>query len=515
VNEPWWKTAVVYQIYPRSFRDTTGDGVGDLRGIIEGLDHLEWLGVGALWLSPVFRSPMVDHGYDVSDHCDVDPVFGTIADLDELIAGAHERGIKVLLDWVPNHTSDQHPWFLASRSSRDDPKRGWYVWRDGSPHEHPNDWCRGFPPGEPAWSWDEATEAWFLHLFAPQQPDLNWDHPDVRSAMHDTLRFWLDRGVDGFRMDVVHLIGKGDRLPPLTPDEAKAPVAFVDVPETHQRLREIRAVLEEYPGDRTSVGEVYLLDPVRVADYYGGGDELHLSFNFKPMFSRWRAASWARNIAETSALLDGPGHWPTWVLSNHDNPRHRTRLGGDERIARAAAVLLLTLRGTPFLYAGEELGLEDADVPPEQHVDPSGGRRDGCRAPIPWTPDPGHGWAGEETWLPFPPEAERSNAATLAADPSSILHLYRALLQARGRSTALQLGTVELLAAPDDVVVYRRAADDDERVVAISFSDQPIAVDLPRSQVQVSSDPERPVGGALEGLLSPYEAVLLAALPGT
>jgi len=514
VAEPWWKTAVVYQIYPRSFRDTTGDGVGDLRGIIEGLDHLEWLGVDALWLSPVFRSPMVDHGYDVSDHCDVDPVFGSLADLDELIAGAHQRGIKVLLDWVPNHTSDQHPWFLAARSSRDDPKRGWYVWRDGSPDARPNDWCRGFPPGEPAWSWDETTDAWYLHLFAPEQPDLNWDHPGVRSAMHDTLRFWLDRGVDGFRMDVVHLIGKGNRLPELTPDEAKAPVAFIDVPATHERLREIRSVLDEYPGQRTSVGEVYLLDPARVADYYGRGDELHLSFNFKPMFSRWRAASWARNIAETSSLLDRAGLWPTWVLSNHDNPRHRTRLGGDERVARAAAVLLLTLRGTPFLYAGEELGLEDADVPLERHVDPSGGRRDGCRAPIPWTADADHGWASADTWLPFPLAADRRNAASLLADPSSILHLYRALLAARRRSVALQLGSIELVDAPDDVLVYRRASDGDERVVAISFTEQPTAVDLPSLTVEVSCDPDRPLGEPIDGPLSPYEAVLLTASPG-
>ena len=387
-TEPWWKTAVVYQIYPRSFRDTTGDGVGDLRGIIDGLDHLAWLGVDALWLSPVFRSPMVDHGYDVSDYCDIDPVFGSLADMDELIDQAHQRGLKVLLDWVPNHTSDQHPWFLASRSSRDDPKRGWYVWRDGSPDERPNDWCRAFPPGEPAWSWDEPTQAWFLHLFTPEQPDLNWDHPDVRPAMLDTLRFWLDRGVDGFRMDVIHAIGKGDDLPELTPDEAKIVTGIIDVPKTHEHLREIRTVLDSYPGERTSVGEVFLLDPAQVAKYYGDDDELHLSFNFAPLFSRWRAASWARNVRTASEVLDDAGHWATWVLSNHDNPRHRTRYGGDERIARAAAVLLLTLRGTPFLYAGEELGLEDADVPPERHVDPSGGRRDGCRAPIPWTAEP-------------------------------------------------------------------------------------------------------------------------------
>ena len=509
MTEPWWKTAVVYQIYPRSFRDTTGDGVGDLRGIIEGLDHLEWLGVDALWLSPVFRSPMVDHGYDVSDYCDIDPVFGSLADMDELIERAHERGLKVLLDWVPNHTSDQHPWFLASRSSRDDPKRGWYVWRDGSPAERPNDWCRAFPHGEPAWSWDEATEAWFLHLFTPEQPDLNWNHPDVRPAMLDTLRFWLDRGVDGFRMDVVHAIGKGDDLPEFSADEAKRVTALIDVPKTHEHLREIRALLDSYPGERTSVGEVFLLDPAQVAEYYGDDDELHLSFNFAPLFSRWRAASWARHIRTASEVLDDAGHWATWVLSNHDNPRHRTRYGGDERVAGSAAVLLLTMRGTPFLYAGEELGLEDAMVPPERHVDPSGGRRDGCRGPIPWTPEPGRGWATADTWLPFPPESDRRNMAALRDDPRSILHLYRALLSLRRSSPALQLGSIEVLEGPEHVLVYERRLGADVRTVAISFTPGVTSIALD-GLVQISSEPGRPAGVPLEGPLQPYEGVILA-----
>jgi alpha-glucosidase len=509
-DAPWWQTAVVYQIYPRSFRDTNGDGVGDLRGILEGLDHLAWLGVDAIWLSPVFRSPMVDHGYDVSDYCDVDPIFGTLADLDELVAQAHARGIKVLLDWVPNHTSDQHPWFVASRSSRDDPKRDWYVWKDGPPDQRPNGWQRAFPPGEPAWSYDRATEAWFLHLFTPEQPDLNWDHPSVREAMLDTLRFWLDRGIDGFRMDVIHLIGKGADLPELNADEATVPVGIIDVPATHERLREIRAVLDGYDGDRVSVGEVFLLDPAQVATYYGDDDELHLSFNFAPLFSRWRAQSWRRNVATAGSVIDGDGHWPTWVLSNHDNERHRTRYGGDERIARAAAVLLLTLRGTPFLYAGEELGLEDAVVPPERHVDPSGGRRDGCRAPIPWTGDASHGWAGEDPWLPFPPDADVRNLAALRDDPTSILHLYRDLLAARHASPALQIGALELLDAPEDVLAYRRHRGDDERVVLISFVGEPLAVDgFDHLMVERSSALDRPEGATLDGELLPHEAVLL------
>ena len=515
MTEPWWKTAVVYQIYPRSFRDTTGDGVGDLRGIIDGLDHLEWLGVDALWLSPVFRSPMVDHGYDVSDYCDIDPVFGSLADMDELIDQAHRRGLKVLLDWVPNHTSDQHPWFVASRSSRDDSKRGWYVWRDGSPDELPNDWERAFPPGEPAWSWDEATQAWFLHLFAPEQPDLSWDHPDVRPAMLDTLRFWLDRGVDGFRMDVIHLIGKGDELPELTPDEAKAPTAMIDVPKTHEHLRAIRGVLDGYPGDRTSVGEVFLLDPAKVAEYYGDDDELHLSFNFTPMFSRWRAASWARNIRTASDVLDDAGHWATWVLSNHDNPRHRTRYGGDERIARAAAVLLLTLRGTPFLYAGEELGLLDAELPAGRVVDPGG--RDGCRAPIPWTAAPDHGWGTEEPWLPWPPDADTRDVESQRANPHSILHLYRRLLAHRRDSPALVSGDQVLLEAPEGVVAFARQHPADQRLVLINFTHDRVVVeafsggagDVPIvGRVEVSSDGQGE-GQPFSGILAPDQAVIL------
>ena len=272
-------------------------------------------------------------------------------------------------------------------------------------------------------------------------------------------------------------------------------------------------MLDAYPGERTSVGEVFLLDPARVAEYYGDDDELHLSFNFVPMFSRWRAASWARNIRTASEVLDDAGHWATWVLSNHDNPRHRTRYGGDERIARAAAVLLLTLRGTPFLYAGEELGLEDAIVPPERQVDPSGGRRDGCRAPIPWTPGPAHGWASEDPWLPFPPEPDapkrwpssattraRSCTCTASCSPSA------------GGSPALQLGSIEVLEAPEDVLVYERRLGEEVRAVAISFTPEitPLAL---AGMVEISSDPGRRAGVALEGPLQPYEGVVLATPP--
>jgi len=476
---PWWRTAVVYQIYPRSFAPSRAhpDGrVGDLRGIVEHLDHLEWLGVDAVWLSPVFRSPMADFGYDVSDFCDIDPTFGTLADMDELIAALHDRGMKLLLDWVPNHTSIEHPWFESSRRDPDGPHGDWYVWRD----EPANNWLASFPKGDPAWHLDPVRGQYYLRSFAPEQADLDWDVPAVEAAMHDTLRFWLDRGVDGFRMDVVHLLGKdlADDDPPEVLEQLSSHVPRNDVPVTHERLRRIRAVLDEYPGDRTSVGEVYLLDESAIARYYGDGDELHMSFNFAFLWARPTVPSFRRRIASTLEHLRPVDAWPTWALSNHDVVRHRQRHGGDEQLARMTAVMLLTLPGTPFLYQGEELGLLDADVPPERRVDP--GERDGCRAPVPWDATPGHGWA-VDPWLPFPPEADRRNVAAMRDDPASIAHLYRDLLALRRAEGELQLGElsfVELRAerGPEDAadaLAYRRG---DGWLVVINLGDDPVAL---------------------------------------
>ncbi len=503
---PWWQTAVVYQIYPRSFADADGNGIGDLPGILAHLDDLAWLGVDAIWVSPFYPSPMRDFGYDVADYYDVDPVFGTLADFDALVAAAHERGLRVLVDWVPNHSSSDHPWFVAARSSRSDRKRDWYIWRDPGPGgELPNNWTSTFTQGAPAWTLDAATGQLYLHLFLPEQPDLNWANPAVEAAMHDTLRFWLDRGVDGFRMDVIHGIGKDPALPDDPPD--LAPVvphsALNDTPETHELLRRIRKLLDSYPGDRVAVGEVFLLSTAKVAEYYGDGDELHLAFNFPPLFAPWAADAWRKRIARAEQAIGGVGGWPTWVLSNHDNPRHRTRYGGSEPRARAAAVLLLTLRGTPFLYAGEELGLEDAVVPPAQVVDPGG--RDGCRAPIPWLVAPPHGWAGADPWLPFPPASGERSWEARRADEGSILHLYRRLLAARRRSPALQRGTLELLPAPDGIVAYRRASEDERCDVFVNMSER--AVTLPVSgAVEITSD-----GQPFAGTLAPDTALLVVA----
>jgi alpha-glucosidase len=498
---PWWREAVVYQIYPRSFLDTSGDGVGDLSGIEQHLDHLSWLGVDAVWISPFYRSPMADFGYDVADHCDVDPVFGSLADADRLIAAAHARGIRVLLDWVPNHTSDRHPWFLDSRSSRTAAHRDWYLWRDGRAGGPPNNWLAAF--GGPAWTYDEPTRQWYLHLFLPQQPDLNWSNPAVVQAMHGVLRFWLDRGVDGFRVDVVHLIGKD----PVLPDQpaglgAIDRVGIHDDPRTHPLLRDIRLLVDSYPGERALVGEVNLHETAAVRAYYGDDDELQMAFNFRALGVEWTAAGWRELIGGVETDLAGA--WPTWVLSNHDNPRHRSRLGGSEAAARAAAVLLLTLRGTPFLFQGEELGLEDAVVPVERRVDPGG--RDGCRAPIPWDASPTHGWPVADPWLPWPPDAGVRNAEGERGDRGSILHLYRDLLAARRASPALRHGAIRVVDAPEHVLAYERSAGDDRRLVVVNFADRGLRVPVEGPWEPVVSSHRTWPGS--DGTLQPGEAVI-------
>jgi alpha-glucosidase len=495
----------VYQVYPRSFSDSDGDGVGDLEGVRRRLDHLAWLGVDAVWLSPFYRSPMADFGYDVADFCDVDPLFGDLATFDRLVHDAHERGIRVLVDLVPNHTSDEHPWFTAARSSRDDPKRDWYVWRDPTPDGRPpNNWRAAFIDG-PAWTFDAATGQWYLHCFLPQQPDLNWANPEVVEAMHGVMRFWLDRGVDGFRIDVIHCIGKDPALPDDPPPWDEIPhCASNEHPSTHEHLRAMRRLTDGYEGDRVLIGETALPGTRWVAPYYGDGDELHLAFNFAFTHAPWDAAAWRHRIDRVVEELEPRRAWPTWVLSNHDVPRHRTRYGGSEARARAAAVAVLAQRGTPVLYAGEELGLEDATVPADRVVDPGG--RDGCRAPVPWEAAFPHGWT-EDPWLPFPPDAAARSAESLRADPASILHLYRRMLAARRASPALSVGDLELLPAPDGVVAWRRRHGADERVVAINLSPAPVVLGL-AGVVEVASDGAAE-GTPFAGTLAPDTAVVL------
>jgi alpha-glucosidase len=410
---------------------------------------------------------MADFGYDVSDYCDIDPTFGTLADMDELIADCHARGMRLMLDWVPNHTSDQHPWFVESRQSRTSPKADWYVWRD----EPANNWLGSFREGTSAWQFDQTRGQWYLHCFLSEQPDLNWDNPEVEAAMHDTLRFWLDRGVDGFRMDVVHLIGKNIDVddPPGAVKRGYSHVPFNDVAVTHDRLRAIRRVLDSYPGERASVGEVYLLDEAAMATYYGDDDELHLSFNFSFLWAKWDAALLRAKIVTTLSHLEPRRAWPTWVLSNHDVPRHRQRYGGSEAAARMAAVLLLTLPGTPFMYQGEELGLMDAAVDPATQLDPGG--RDGCRAPLPWTAGALHGWP-RTPWLPFAPDPEQRNVATLQSHDDSILHLYKTILELRRTHPSLQGGSFTMIDRDDDVLAYERTDGTQRVLVAMNLGEQ-------------------------------------------
>jgi alpha-glucosidase len=533
VTPAWWRSAVFYQIYPRSFADSDGDGVGDLPGIRHHIDHLRWLGVDALWLSPFYPSPMADFGYDIADHCDVDPLFGTIADYDHLLAEAHEAGMRVIIDWIPNHTSDQSTWFLDSRSARDAFRRDWYVWRDPRPDgSPPNNWRASFT-GESrwvrddenqlrprhavpadgaidstAWQWDPHTRQFYLHSFLPQQPDLDWREEQVVEAMHDVLRYWLDRGTDGFRADALACLAKPADLRDLPADLAAIPASDLhDDPVVHDILRGVRRVLEEYDGDRMMVGEVQYPDLGIVASYYGTDhDQLNLAFVLPAVYDKWRADRWRRHIDDAEQLLGAAGHTPAWVLSNHDVPRHADRFGSAAR-ARAAAVLLLTLPGAAFLYQGEELGLLDAVVEDDQRVDPGG--RDGCRAPIPWSSAPDHGWLGATPWLPFARNADGRDPASLRADPGSILNLYRRLLTARRTSPALRRGGFSWIPSPDTVLAWRRAdpTTGDERAVLVNFGVDEVSVPHDGDWfVEVGTGRD---GQRWEGALGGDEAVVL------
>jgi alpha-glucosidase len=491
----WWRGGVVYQVYPRSFKDSNGDGVGDLRGLIGKLDYLNdgtpaSLGVDAIWLSPFYPSPMADFGYDVSDYCGVDPLFGGLEDFDRLVAAVHDRGMRLIVDWVPNHSSDRHPWFIESRSSKASPKRGWYIWRDPAPGGGPpNNWGSFF--GGPAWTLDEATGQYYLHQFMSEQPELDWRNPEVERAMHDTLRFWLKRGVDGFRMDVIGLIIKDEALrdnpsnpdasPALPPNDLFGRLVQkynMDQDEVHPYLRRISAVLGENEGS-CAIGELWgPLD--RWIRYYGeDGDELHMPFNFRLMATPWGARAIRASVDEMEAALP-PFAWPNYVLGNHDQPRLASRLGGQEA-ARLAAMLLLTLRGTPTLYYGDELGMPDTPIPPERMVDPQGinlgpaRSRDIARSPMQWDGSPGAGFSAAEPWLPLAPDWHERNVAAQSADPRSMLSLYRRLVWTRRRSAALASGGYRPIDSPaEDCFAYLREGGEDRMLVVLNFGERPI-----------------------------------------
>ncbi|GHO93596.1 oligo-1,6-glucosidase [Reticulibacter mediterranei] len=482
----WWQTGVIYQIYPRSFLDTNGDGIGDLPGITKKLDYLQWLGVDILWLSPIFPSPMADFGYDISNYCDIDPLFGTLQELDVLVEQAHRRGLKLVLDFVPNHTSDEHPWFQESRSSRENEKRDWYIWHDPAPDGGPpNNWTSFF--GGSAWELDAQTGQYYLHMFDVKQPDLNWHNPQVRQAMYDVLRFWLDRGIDGFRVDVLWLLMKDEQLRdnPINPDwrpgdlpeQRQFRLYNEDQPGVHAIVREMRSVLDTY-GERVLIGEIYL--PIeRLVHYYGESlDEAHLPFNFQ-LFSLpgWEAAI-LRQVIDTYESLLPAGAWPNWVLSNHDRPRIATRIGKAQ--ARVAQMLLLTLRGTPTCYYGDELGMENVLVPLEMIHDPQGKEypalsRDHARTPMQWDTSANAGFSSSHVtpWLPVSEDYRTNNVSVSRKNIRSFLMFTRTLIELRRLLPALKLGSYQSIEQDNpSCFVYQRGYQKERYLVVLNLSDE-------------------------------------------
>ena len=520
-NLRWWQRGVIYQIYPRSFQDSTGNGIGDLSGIIDRLDYLndgtpQSLGVDAIWLSPIYPSPMADFGYDVADYCNIHPDFGDLATFDRLVAEAGRRGIKIIMDWVPNHTSDRHPWFLESRRSRTSPKRDWYIWRDPKPDGSlPNNWGAAF--GGPAWTLDEATGQYYLHQFLTEQPELNWRNPELQAAMYDVLRFWFKRGVAGFRIDVIGFLIKDadlrdnppnpDADPNLPPEDIygrQLRIYTEHQPEVHDLIREFRRIADEYgpgPGGRDGetclIGEVWHNDFQRWVKYYGeNGAGLHLPFNFGLMSRRWRVHDLRTYIDRMDGRLP-PWAWPNQVLGNHDVPRIASRVGPAQ--APNAAMLLLTLRGTPFLYYGDELGMENGVIPRDKGRDPQGlvlgmdRSRDVCRTPMQWDAGPNAGFTAPtaEPWLPVSAGYKTRNVAVQSADSHSMLSLCRRLLWYRRATPALYGGAYRSLDAGDGrCFVYLRQAADQRRLVALNLTAEEATIsvpDEPRGRVALST----------------------------
>jgi len=465
----WWQDGIIYQIYPRSFQDSNGDGIGDLRGVMRRLDYLKGLGIKAIWISPIYPSPMADFGYDISDYRGIWPTFGTMADFDELLQRIHEAGMKLILDLVPNHSSDEHPWFQESRSSRDNPKRNWYIWQDPKPDgSPPNNWLSVF--GGSAWEWDEKTKQYYYHAFLVKQPDLNWRNPEVEKAMLDIMRFWLDKGVDGFRVDAMwHLIkDKQLRDNPHNPDYEPTmanynqllPVYSTDQPEMHDIIARMRKLLDQYQ-QRLMIAEIYL--PVnRLVTYYGTNarEEAHLPFNFMLISLPWDPKMLAANIDEYEGALPAEA-WPNWVMGNHDQPRITSRIGPQQ--ARVAAILLLTLRGTPTLYYGDEIGMRDVPIPKDEIQDPQGLNmpdknlsRDPERTPMLWDNSEQAGFTAGKPWLRLDKTWMRDNVQVQRQDKYSMLNLYQRLIQLRQCEHSLMTGNYKPVFSDHQMLAYIR-----------------------------------------------------------
>jgi alpha-glucosidase len=479
----WWQTGVIYQVLVQSYLDTNGDGQGDLKGLIKRLDYLQWLGVRAVWLSPIYPSPMAELGYDVTCYTDVHPLFGSLDDFDRLVAEAHRRELKIILDWVANHTSNQHPWFVESRSSRDHPKRDWYIWRDAQPDgSPPNNWVSVF--GGTVWQWDARTDQYYYHTFLKEQPDLNWRNSDVRRAVYDAMRFWLERGVDGFRLDAACLMIKDDqfRNNPINPDYVEGkdgpdaellPVYTRDQPAVHEITASMRRMVDEF-DDRLLLGELYL--PVeKVISYYGRQQpELHLPLNMRFAWEDWNAEALGKFITNYRRQVPD-GCWPTWTLSTHDCLRIAFRVQGDQ--TRIAAMLLMTLGGTPTLYYGEEVGMRGVHIPASQARDPQGRRigrnRDPERTPMQWDGGTNAGFTDGEPWLPIGRDVHTANVAAQADNPRSLLALYRRLITFRGDQPVLLAGGFELLSSENSLLAYRRYTNESSLLVVLNFTPKP------------------------------------------
>ena len=493
-DSSWWQWGIIYEVCPRSFQDSNGDGIGDLNGILERIDYLVDLGVSAIWIAPIYPSPMADFGYDVADYCGIDPIFGTMNDFDRLLASLHLRGLKVILDFVPNHTSDQHPWFLESRSSRDNPKRNWYLWRD-----EPNNWLSNF--GGSGWEKDDATGQFYYHSFLKQQPDLNWRNPEVEAAMFDVLRFWLRRGVDGFRVDVMWMMIKDDQFRDNPPNPAYQsdqpssnrllPVYNTNRPEVHDVVARMRAVVDEFP-ERVLIGEIYLPVP-QLMTYYGADLKgVNLPFNFLLLQCAWTPDA-VRHVITTYYNALPNGAWPNWVLGNHDNARIATRVGAAQ--ARVAAMLLLTLPGTLTLYYGEEIGMSNVPIPPHLVQDPAeknepglGQGRDPERTPMPWNDSPGAGFTTGRPWLPL---GQQRSVAKQQSDSTSMLHLYRRLIELRRSHSVLVIGRARNVATDNHVLRYEHSGAERGILVLLNFSSDPVTMPAARGTILLSTCLER------------------------
>ncbi len=525
----WWQDGVIYQIYPRSFMDSNGDGVGDIPGIIQKLEYLQELGVAGIWLSPINKSPMFDFGYDVSDYRAIDPVFGSMKDFERLIKEAHRRGIRIIMDLVMNHTSHLHPWFLESRSSKENLRRDWYIWRGDIKGKYPNNWMAYF--GGRAWEWDDTTSQYYLHSFLKEQPDVNWRNPALKNAMFNEIRFWLEKGVDGFRLDVVNFFIKDDRFRSnpfgigkyLRPYDLQKHIYDRDRPELLELLREWRALLEEY-DERMMVGEVVAEkpNPALAANYLGDGtDGLHLSFDFSFMNRKWDASLFENRLRAYHERVPEKG-WPCTVFSNHDQVRSCSRYAkGDdaEKRARVLATLLITMRGTPFLYYGEELGMKNVCIPKSRIQDPVGKRywpfnpgRDGERTPMQWSDDAYAGFSSVEPWLPIADDYREKNVTCQLNEWNSLLNFYKSLIALRNNSVALRRGDLAFCDAGKDVLAYRRSVDEEAFCVALNFTSKVRQCNLDESydwKVVLSTHRRNGEQFQFREKLFPYEATVL------